>query len=82
LLIFYWNTLFYFYKYNIQSINDLNEMIVRDTISNNLLKGNLKSDLHQIGIILLSLKLGECIDTYYPKVPTNLPPEMKNFISM
>jgi hypothetical protein len=57
-------------------------MIVRDTISNNLLKGNLKSDLHQIGIILLSLKLGECIDTYYPKVPTNLPPEMKNFISM
>lgn len=45
-------------------------------------QGNQKSDIHQLGIVLLSLRMGETIKNYHPQIPTNLPPELKSFFSI
>lgn len=61
-------------------MNDLNSVVGQDALSTT--QGNQKSDIHQLGIILLSLRLGEAVKNYHPQIPTNFPPEVKNFMSI
>ena len=60
-------------------LNDLNKVVTKDAF--NLTKTNLRTDLHQLGVVLLSLKLGEQME-YHCKIPSSIPSDMKNFISM
>ena len=64
----------------VKRLNDLNSIVSNDATST--CQGNLKSDIHQLGIVLLSLKQGEAIKNYHPQIPTNLPPELKSFLSI
>jgi tRNA A-37 threonylcarbamoyl transferase component Bud32 len=43
----------------VKKVNNLNEVVANDAI--NLVQGNLKSDMHQLGLLLLSLRLGELV---------------------
>ncbi len=64
----------------VKRLNDLNNIVANNATT--LIQGNLKSDIHQLGIILLSLHQGQAIKNYYPQIPTNLPPELKSFFSI
>ncbi len=64
----------------VKRLNDLNNAIGKELSPPN--QGNLKSDLHQLGLVMLSLRLGEQIKSYNPQIPTNFPPELKSFLSM
>ena len=61
-------------------MNDLNNIVGHDATTT--FQGNQKSDIHQLGIIILSLRLGETIKTYHPQIPASFPPEVKNFMSI
>lgn len=66
----------------VKRLNDLNEVITRDTSFDNIWKASVRTDLHQLGLVLLSLRMGEQITEFHPKVPANFPPEIKEFITM
>ena len=64
----------------VKRLNDLNNIVSNDAQTTCL--GNQKTDIHQLGIILLSLRLGEAIKNYHPQIPTSFPPEVKSFLSI
>lgn len=64
----------------VKRLNDLNSIVSNDAPTT--CQTNLKSDIHQMGIILLSLKQGEVIKSYHPQIPTSYPPEQKSFFSI
>lgn len=64
----------------VKKVNNLNEIVTNEAI--NLVHGNLKSDMHQLGLLMLSLRLGENVKDYHPAVPTSVPPELRSFISI
>lgn len=66
----------------VKRLNDLNEVITRDTSFDSIWKASMRSDLHQLGLVLLSLRLGEPVTEFHPKVPSSFPPEIRDFISM
>ena len=64
----------------VKRLNDLYNIVTNT--STNTIQGNLKSDIHQMGIVLLSVRQGEYIKNYHPLIPANLPPELRSFFSI
>lgn len=64
----------------VKRLNDLNSVVSNEAAT--ICQGNQKSDIHQMGIILLSLKLCESVKNYHPQIPTHFPPELKSFFSI
>lgn len=60
-------------------MNNLYELVSND--ATNISTSSAKWDIHQLGLLVLSLFLGEKIESFHTQVPSNLPPELKNFIN-
>lgn len=64
----------------VKKLNNLSQIINNDASST--VQGSLRSDIHELGLLLLSLKLGEKITDYHPQIPQSLQPDFRNFISI
>ena len=64
----------------VKKLNNLSQIINNDASST--IQGSSRSDIHELGLLLLSLKLGEKISDYHPPIPPSLQPDFRNFISI
>ena len=64
----------------LKRLNNLNQIVANDAAQ--VTQGNTRSDIHQLGILLLALGSGDNITDYHPKIPISLPAEFKSFLSM
>jgi translation initiation factor 2-alpha kinase 4 len=65
-----------------KKLSNLGEIVNNDAAAVNLVQGSCRSDLHQLGLLLLCLSLGELVDEYHPRVPSSLSPDLRSFISI